>query len=259
MSNIKIKAIPIFDLMKVPDNPGGLLSIDLSYGYSGINQSLLKFLQYDVLPDYLHIMDRAHSIEHILDVCKNSLILAEDMGLNYDIILTAVIYHDIGLTADFRNLILADKNEHYYSSYESLKEDEHALLELGLTRKQIQLIEIAILEMGLDRKSSPYSTLLSDADKLAELNPDYLIKKSSNHIVAMYTYKPMDQLINDTYSYIHKRYSKNSYYRKYYTPIGKHIYQRKIGDIDRIVNDKNIFLNTFLKLIDEENKKQARG
>ena len=182
------------------------------------------------------------------------------MGLNYDIILTAVIYHDIGLTADFRNLILADKNEHYYSSYESLKEDEHALLELGLTRKQIQLIEIAILEMGLDRKSSPYSTLLSDADKLAELNPDYLIKKSSNHMVAMYTYKPVDQLINGIYSYIHKRYSKDSYYRKYYTPIGKHIYSRKIRNIDYIVNDKDAFIRAFTKIIDEENKKnKARG
>lgn len=255
----KIKAIPIFDLIKEPNNPGGYLAIDLSYGYK-VNQELLKFLQYDVLPDYLRIIDRAHSLEHILDVCKNSLILAEDMGLNYDIILTAAVYHDIGLTADYRNLILADKNEHYYTSHEALKADEHVLLEVGLTKKQIQLIEIAILEMGLDRKSSPYSTLLSDADKLAELNPDYLIKKSSNHMVAMYTYKPVDQLINGIYSYIHKRYSKDSYYRKYYTPIGKHIYSRKIRNIDYIVNDKDAFIRVFTKIIDEENKKnKARG
>ena len=215
----KIKAIPIFDLIKEPKHPGGYLAIDLSYGYK-VNQELLKFLQYDVLPDYLRIIDRAHSLEHILDVCKNYLILAEDMGLNYDIILTAVIYHDIGLTADFRNLILADKNEHYYSSYESLKEDEHALLELGLTRKQIQLIEIAILEMGLDRKSSPYSTLLADADKISELNPTYLIKKTSNHIVAMYTYKPINQLVNRIYRSIYEKYgTEKSCGRIFFTPI----------------------------------------
>ena len=114
--------------------------------------------------------------------------------------------------------------------------------------------------MGLDRKSSPYSTLLSDADKLAELNPDYLIKKSSNHMVAMYTYKPVDQLINGIYSYIHKRYSKDSYYRKCYTPIVKHIYSIKIRNIDYIVNDKDAFIRVFTKIIDEENKKnKARG
>ena len=98
-----IKAIPIFDLIKEPKHPGGYLAIDLSYGYK-VNQNLLKFLQYDVLPDYLRILDRSRSIEHILDVCKNSLILAESMGLNYDIAITAAVYHDIGLTVDFKNM-----------------------------------------------------------------------------------------------------------------------------------------------------------
>ena len=68
----KIKAIPIFDLIKEPNNPGGYLSIDLSYGYK-VNQELLKFLQYDVLPDYLRIIDRAQCLEHILEV--NNLVI----------------------------------------------------------------------------------------------------------------------------------------------------------------------------------------
>lgn len=249
-NNTEIKVIPIFDLMKPPNCDGGFLAIDLSYGYD-VNQNLLKFLQYDVLPDYLRILDRSRSIEHILDVCKNSLILAEDMGLNYDIAITAAVYHDIGLTFSYSYLF---NNEHYYSSYESLKEDEHALLELGLTRKQIQLIEIAILEMGLDRKSSPYSTLLADADKISELNPTYLIKKTSNHIVAMYTYKPINQLVNRIYRSIYEKYgTEKSYGRIFFTPIGKHIRDRKIGNIARIANDKEIFLSEFKKLIDKEN------
>lgn len=250
-NNVEIKEIPIFDLIKEPHHKGGYLAIDLSYGYN-VNQNLLKFLQYEVLPDYLRILDRSHSVEHILDVCKNSLILAESTGLNLDIVMTAAVYHDIGLTFDFRNMM---NNEHYYSSHESIEEDKHALKELGLTEKQLQIVEIAILEMGLNRKSSPYSSLLADADKISELNPEYLIKKTSNHVVAMYTYKPVDQLVKIIFTNIYKKYGKEkSPGRNFYTSIGRHIRDRKIQDIERIINDKDIFLQEFKRLIDKENK-----
>ena len=252
MNNTEIKVIPIFDLIEFSKRKGGYLAVDLSYGYD-VNQDLLKYLQYDVMPDYLHVMDKSRSIEHILDVTRNSLILAQDMGLDLDTVMTAAVYHDIGTTFDFKNLFGKD---YYYESYESLKEDEYTLLELGLTKKKIQLIEIAILEMGLNRKSSPYSTLLADADKLSELNPKYLIKKVSDNIVSMYTYKPVDVLVDAIFETIHKKYgSEKSPGRRFYTPIGRHIRDRKIKDIERIANDKDIFLYEFKKLIDIEMEK----
>lgn len=252
-----IKSIPIFDLIEEPKHPGGYLAIDLSYGHKAINQNLLKFLQYDVLPDYLRILDRSRSVEHILDVCEKSYILSEyvsDGIPDYDIVVTAAVYHDIGLTFSFKNLI---NNDHYCSSYESLEEDKDILMELGLTEKQIEIIETAILEMPLDEKSNLYSAVLADADKISELKPDYLIKKVSNYIVAMYTYKPVDALVNGIYNYIHRKYgSKQSPGRKFYTSVGKDICNRKIKNIERIANDKYIFLSEFKKIIREENIKK---
>ena len=117
-------------------------------------------------------------------------------------------------------------------------------------------VEIAILEMLTNKKSSPYSALLADADKISELNPDYLIKKVSNHVVAMYTYKPVDVLVNGIFEIIHKKYATiKSPGRIFYTSIGKHLCDRKIKDVKCISNDKDIFLTEFKRLIKEENKK----
>ena len=256
MINSFKNGLPLFDLLDEYSGKDIVLDdLDLSFGYDDLNKELIEFLQYEVLPDYFCNIDRSHSIEHILNVAENSLLIANILNCNKDIVLTAAIYHDIGRCYSM------DFNSNYIISLTTLINDSDLLLDCGVSEDDILLAADAIVDLSpSSEKTNIYSKILSDADKITEiLDVNFMIKRYCNYVVSHYTYEPLDRLIDKIYYIIHKRYKdKNSIGHKYYTSVGKQTYDKCIENTLKITNNKKLFLNRLAKLVEKENKK-ARG
>ena len=254
MINVFKKGLPIFDLFDELGEEPRISDIDLAFNHTDINLELLNFLQYEVLPDYVRNVDKSHSVEHILDVVKNSLTITEKLKENKDIAITAAIYHDIGRVYDM------DFNKNFLLSFSTIINDSDLLLDCGLLEDEILSASDAIVELSPSSdKTNIYSKILSDADKISEIiNPDYIIKRYCNYVISHYTYEPLDKLIDRLYTIIHNRYKAGNIGPIYYTDIGKQIYEKNIKSVLKITNDKKVFLNRLAKLVEKENKK-ARG
>ena len=164
MINVFKKGLPIFGLFNNYDEDVTIDELDLTFGHKDLNLELLDFLQSEVLPDYVCNIDKAHSVEHIIDVVKNSLTLADELNCDKDIALTAAIYHDIGRCYSM------DFNKNYVLALNSIVNDSDLLNEYGLVEDDILAVCDAIVDLSpRSEKTTIYSEILSDADKLSKI------------------------------------------------------------------------------------------
>ena len=250
MINVFKNGLPIFGLFNEFDEDTTISEIDLTFGHDDLNLELLDFLQSEVLPDYVRNMDKAHSVEHIIDVVKNSLSLADKLKCDKDIALTAAIYHDIGRCYSM------EFNKNYILALNSIVNDSDLLYDYGLVEDDILTVCDAVVDLSpSSKKTTIYSKILSDADKISEvMDIDYLIKRYCDYVVAHYTYESLDKMIDRIYFIIHSRYKdKKSIGNIYYTDIAKNMHEENINNVIKISNNKKAFLYRLAELVEEEN------
>ena len=62
-----------------------------------MNSRLVEYIEREIIPLYLSF-DKAHQTEHVDEVIKRSLELAEHYDVNINMVYTIAAYHDTGLT-----------------------------------------------------------------------------------------------------------------------------------------------------------------
>ena len=263
MKNVFKHGIPIFELLDNFDTEDFTLDkLDLAFGYNDVDTNLVNFLKLDVMTDYLCNIDRSHSIEHIIDVAKNSLDLADRLNANKNVAITAAVYHELGRVYD------SDPSNNHMISYNAMMIDSSILKGLCLSDSECRDAGIAIIENSVyvTVKTSIYSKILTDADLITSLlDTDYMIKRYLNYILINFTYKSTSEMLDMAFDVINKRYNIKEN-RSYIsidslgTSIGKKIYKDNIDNILEICEDKSKFIHRVENLIImENNKRKARG
>ena len=60
---------------------------------------LVEFIETQILPKYAEF-DRAHNLEHVTRVIRNSLELVRSTGADTNMVYTIAAYHDLGISFD---------------------------------------------------------------------------------------------------------------------------------------------------------------
>ena len=203
-----------------------------------INNELLKYIKENVFKVY-DLNGKSHDIDHIKYVLQRAFEISKQYeGLDYNMLFTAVSYHDIGDHIDRRT--------HEIISANWMWNDEN--LDKFFTRDQKQIIKEAIEDHRSSNKNVPrniYGKILSSADRKVEVK-QYLIasisygKKKNPEI-------DKNESIESSYKFVIKKFGKNGYaINKSYVEDLK--YKKFLEDIQYLIDNKELFIElaTFI-------------
>ncbi|MCQ2217662.1 MAG: phosphohydrolase [Paludibacteraceae bacterium] len=139
-----------------------------------IEKSLSEYIEFEIIPQYKDF-DKAHNLEHVQDVIRESLKLAAIYDTNPMMCLTIAAYHDLGLKHD--------RPQHHIHSGKILKED--ANLTRWFSPEEIAVMKEAVEDHRASAKTPPrsiYGKIVAEADK--NLEPIYTIRRAVQYGIA---------------------------------------------------------------------------
>ena len=169
-----------------------------------------------------------HGIEHVIGVTNCMIYLAEKMKMDPNVAALIGAYHDVGL-------IFGDRDRHHELSKEWVCENmEQIINKYDATMGDVVDIAEAVYEhrSSMKKKSSLWSMMISDADKLPTHNAEDIIKRAWLYTENHFPDLTLDEKINSVFRHVSEKFgAPNCYGNKFYLPISNMI----AGDIDFIV------------------------
>lgn len=123
-----------------------------------VSMKLKVYIEENIIPKYSNL-DKAHQVDHVIQVIKESLDIASDFDVNLDMVYTIAAFHDLGLiinraTHHIEGGILLE-NDSFIKSYFNIEE--------------ILVMKEAIEDHRASIKYEPrsiYGKIINEADKV---------------------------------------------------------------------------------------------
>lgn len=206
-----------------------------------ISKDLIKYVESNIMPQYINNNYGGHGWEHIQDVINRSFELMEkfNLDINPNMVYVIAVYHDIGYKQDPDNheqvsseMFLQDKNIHKFFNEEEIKIIAEAIVD-----------HRASLEY---EARSTYGKLVSSADRAIDV--DSMLKRS----IAFQSekHKTENPSVQDIIEYSYKKLSSkygNGGYAKMYFPDDK--YQEYLDKMNKLFSDKSEFVKVEMDII----------
>ena len=206
-----------------------------------INKDLIKYVESNIMPQYINNNYGGHGWEHIQDVINRSFELMKifNLDINPNMVYTIAVYHDLGYKQDPDNhekvsseMFLQDKKIHKFFNEEEIKTIAEAIVD-----------HRASLEY---EARSTYGKLVSSADRAIDV--DNMLKRS---IAFQYEkHKSENPPVQDIIEYSYKKLSSkygNGGYAKMYFPDDK--YQEYLDKMNKLFSDKSEFVKAEKNII----------
>lgn len=206
-----------------------------------INSDLKKYIEENIFKVY-DLNGEAHGLAHIKYVLDRAFELAKNnTELDYNILYTAVVYHDIGDHIDREN--------HEKVSAKWMMNDKK--LDKYFDSKQKNIIKEAIEDHRASNKSVPrniYGKILSSADRNIDIN--VFLYRSCKYGVEHYKNFTIDEQIQRVYEHSIKKFGKNGYaVNKFYIKDDK--YSKYLEELQNLIDNKEEFYKTTRKILEE--------
>ena len=196
-----------------------------------INNELLKYIKENVFKVY-DLNGKSHDIDHIKYVLQRAFEISKQYeGLDYNMLFTAVSYHDIGDHID--------RKTHEIISANWMWNDEN--LDKFFTRNQKLIIKEAIEDHRSSNKNVPrniYGKILASADK--NTNVTTFLERTLAFGFEHYKDFTYKEQIDRAYDHAEKKFGKNGYaVNKYYVKDDK--YERYLKELQDLIENKEEF------------------
>lgn len=166
-----------------------------------INKELKKYIEEIVFPKY-SLNGKSHGLEHIKDVIKRAIEIAKKYKVDYNILYTAVAYHDIGDHID--------RDNHEIISAQMMYEDK--ALDKYFAEKEKKVIKEAIEDHRASSGREPrsiYGKILTSADKNTDVNDFF--ERSIAYGLEHYKGLNKKQQIERAYEHAIEKFGINGY------------------------------------------------
>lgn len=176
-----------------------------------INQELKKYIEENILPQYVLNNIGGHGIEHIKTVIQRSFEIIEEFNIdiNKDMVYTIASFHDIGYKQN------PDKHEEVSS--EMFKNDTN--ITKFFTKEEINIIAEAIVDHRASLEYEPrsiYGKVISSADRETSVR-DMLERSVKYQFDKHKAENPtVEQVIEYSYKKLSSKYGKGGYAKMYY-------------------------------------------
>ena len=198
-----------------------------------INKNLYNYLQKNILPTYKDNIG-GHDIDHINYVINRSFEIIQEFNLNvnYNIVYTTAMYHDIGYKVDPDN----------HETISAQIFDNDNTIKSFFNKDELKIIHEAIVDHRASLEYEPrsiYGKIVSSADR--EISVENMLIRSlkyqrDKHKVENPT---LDNIIEYSYKKLSSKYGKVNGYAKMYYKDKK--YNDYIKEINILLDSKELF------------------
>lgn len=201
-----------------------------------INAKLKQYLEKNIFPVYSK-NDSAHNLNHIKYVIDRSMKFASTIeNINYDMVYTIAIYHDIGHYIDAKN--------HEKISSEILENDEK--LKIYFTDEEIKIMAEAVFDHRASLEYEPrsiYGKIVSSADRNTSV--DVTLKRTYFYRMKHNSNDTIDEVIEMSRQYIKNKYCNGGYAKnKMYFKDSD--YEKYLKEISDLVEDNEKFRKRYI-------------
>ena len=209
-----------------------------------VNKNLQKYIEENIIPLYKnnYLGDNADRINYVISRSKN-IIEENDLEINYDILYTAICYHDIRKDNIEKN--------HELVSAKIMYEDK--FLKKYFSNNERIIIKEAIEDQRSNLKREPrniYGKILSSASRNSSI--EQCLERSYNYGKKKNPNLSDEELFESSYSALLSKFGPEGYAKFYFND---KTYEKFLIDIRDLLSDKAKFIEAQKKYVSSiENK-----
>lgn len=203
---------------------------------------LVEFVETQILPQYQQF-DRAHNMEHVTRVIRSSLQLAQQTGVDIDMVYVIAAYHDLGLTGP--------RAIHHITSGKILMAD--ARLKRWFSPKQLLMMKEAVEDHRASASRAPrsiYGKIVAEADR--DLEPTNVIRRTIQFGLANYAELDREGHWNRLLQHLDEKYSTRGYIHLW---ISGSQNERWLNELRQLIVTPSDLRPIFERIFDEETRK----
>ena len=209
-----------------------------------VKKTLQEYIEENILPVYQK-NSKAHNGEHVNEVLLRAFALARKYYIDYNILYTAVCYHDIG------DHVFREQHEIISSVW--VRNDNN--LRVFFSEEEIETICEAIEDHRASLDGTPrsiYGKILSSADRNVSVLRYF--ERSFSHSLEKNPNGEDHYHLEDLYKHALKKFGENGYaVTKYY--IADEAYSNYLQELQDLLVDKEKFETVALPVLEKEKKK----
>ena len=164
---------------------------------------LVEFIETQILPQYASF-DRAHNLEHVTRVIRNSLELVKTTGADINMVYAIAAYHDVGMSGH--------RADHHLRGGKILAAD--ARLKKWFTAEQIKIMKEAVEDHRASASRAPrsiYGKIVAEADR--DIDSDTVFRRTVQFGLSNYPELDKEGHWKRFQEHMQNKYSKDGYIR----------------------------------------------
>ena len=164
---------------------------------------LVEFIETQILPQYA-TFDRAHNLEHVTRVIRNSLELVKTTGADINMVYVIAAYHDVGMSGH--------RADHHLRGGKILAAD--ARLKKWFTAEQIKIMKEAVEDHRASASRAPrsiYGKIVAEADR--DIDSDTVFRRTVQFGLSNYPELDKEGHWKRFQEHMQNKYSKDGYIR----------------------------------------------
>ena len=200
---------------------------------------LVEFIETQILPRYA-AFDRAHNMEHVTRVIRNSLELVRTTGADINMAYTIAAYHDLGMAIH--------RADHHLTGGKILAAD--ARLKKWFTPEQIKIMKEAVEDHRASASRAPrsiYGKIVAEADR--DIDCQIVLRRTVQYGLSNYPDLDKEQQWKRFREHMHNKYSKDGYL-KLWIPNSPNA--KRLKELRDLIEQPQELRKAFDKLYSEE-------
>ena len=200
---------------------------------------LVEFVETKILPKYANF-DKAHNMEHVTRVIRNSMALARTTGADVNMVYVIAAYHDLGMSGP--------RAIHHITGGKLLMQDMR--LRKWFSESQIKIMKEAVEDHRASASHAPrsmYGKIVAEADR--DIDPDMVLRRTVQFGLANYPEKSRDEQWKRVCDQLENKYSNNGYIRLW-IPGSEN--EKKLKALREIIADRHKLLQIFNDIYQQE-------
>lgn len=204
-----------------------------------IRDSLKEYVEHEILPRYDNF-DAAHRRDHALMVIGQSMSLAENYDVDYEMVYTIAAYHDTGLVNGRAN---------HHSDSKSIMLADTRLAE-WFDRAQIAIMADAVEDHRASASRPPrsiYGRIVSEADRVIE--PETIIRRTIQYTLANYPELSREEGYGRMVQHLKEKYGRGGYLKLW---IEESENGRRLEQLRELIDNDEALCQAYERIYAEE-------
>ena len=200
---------------------------------------LVEFIETQILPRYAEF-DRAHNLEHVTRVIRNSLELVKSTGADINMVYTIAAYHDLGMAGH--------RADHHLRGGKILAAD--ARLKKWFSSEQLKIMKEAVEDHRASASRAPrsiYGKIVAEADR--DIDSDTVFRRAIQFGLSNYPELDREGHWKRFQEHMQSKYSKDGYI-KLWIPNSPNA--QRLNALRNIIAQPEQLRKEFERLFDDE-------